>query len=143
MPVEVTLDSYPDWKIPAKVIAIIPTADRQKATVQVRVGFEKLDPRILPDMGLKVAFQSAGGDAETAAPARRLVTVPKNAVRRDADRDVVWLVRDGRLERRAVTVESTTGNVATLAAGLEGGETVVVSGPENLAEGAPVAETSS
>ncbi len=58
-PVEATLNSYPDWQIPAKVIAIIPTADRQKATVKVRVGFEKLDPRLLPDMGVKVAFQSA------------------------------------------------------------------------------------
>src|SRR6185295_8523506 len=56
-PVEATLDSYPDWHIPAKVIAIIPTADRQKATVKVRLGFEKLDPRILPDMSVKVAFQ--------------------------------------------------------------------------------------
>ena len=59
-PVEATLDAYPDWRIPAKVIAIIPTADRQKATVKVRVGFDKLDPRILPDMGVKVAFQAAG-----------------------------------------------------------------------------------
>ena len=57
-PVEATLDAYPDWRIPSKVIAIIPTADRQKATVKVRVGFEKMDPRVLPDMGVKVAFQS-------------------------------------------------------------------------------------
>jgi HlyD family secretion protein len=138
-PVVVTLDSYPEWKIPAKVIAIIPTADRQKATVRVRVGFEKLDPRILPDMGLKVAFQAAAGAAED-APARRFVTVPKNAIRRADDRDVVWLVREGRLERRAVTVESSHGKDATLAAGLEGGETVVVNGPSELIEGAPAKE---
>jgi multidrug efflux pump subunit AcrA (membrane-fusion protein) len=56
--VEATLDAYPDWKIPCKVIAIIPTADRQKATVKVRVAFNQLDPRILPQMGVKVAFQS-------------------------------------------------------------------------------------
>ena len=55
--VEATLDAYPEWKIPCQVIAIIPTADRQKATVKVRVGFEQLDPRILPQMGVKVAFQ--------------------------------------------------------------------------------------
>ena len=55
-PVEATLDAYPDWKIPARVIAIVPTADRQKATVRVRIGFDELDPRILPDMGVKVAF---------------------------------------------------------------------------------------
>jgi RND family efflux transporter MFP subunit len=136
-PVEVTLDSYPDWRIPAKVIAIIPTADRQKATVRVRVGFEKLDPRILPDMGLKVAFQAAPGDD---APNGRFVTVPKNAVRHDGDRDVVWLVRGGRLERRAVTVESTHSNEATLAAGLDGGESVVIAGPAELVEGAAAKE---
>ena len=64
-PVEATLDSYPDWRIPAKVIAIIPTADRQKATVKVRVGFEQLDPRILPEMSVKVAFQ---GTREKSTP---------------------------------------------------------------------------
>jgi RND family efflux transporter MFP subunit len=132
-PVEVTLDSYPDWKIPAKVIAIIPTADRQKATVRVRVGFLKLDPRILPDMGLKVAFQSAPDED---APTRRFVVVPKGAIQRVGDRDVVWIVRGGKLERRAVTVESTHNSDATLAAGLEGGETIVINGPADLVEGA-------
>ena len=62
-PVEATLDAYPDWKIPCKVIAIIPTADRQKSTVKVRVGFDQLDPRILPDMSVKVAFRDNGGAA--------------------------------------------------------------------------------
>src|SRR3954466_6126584 len=74
--VEATLDSYPEWHIPAKVIAIIPTADRQKATVKVRVGFEKLDPRILPQMSVKVAFR---GESETSAPARK-ITMPKGAI---------------------------------------------------------------
>jgi HlyD family secretion protein len=133
-PVVVTLDSYPEWKIPAKVVAIIPTADRQKATVRVRVGFEKLDSRILPDMGLKVAFQSSTAGDE---PSRQTVVVPKAAVRRVDDRDVVWIVRDGKLERRAVTVESTQSNEATLAAGLNGGEAVIVNGPDTLVEGAP------
>src|SRR5204863_4845314 len=99
-PVEATLDSYPEWKIPAKVIAIIPTADRQKATVKVRVGFEKLDPRILPDMSVKVAFQSAA-DAKPAA--EKMLSVPKAAVQQWNGRDVVWLARDGVAERRAGT----------------------------------------
>src|SRR5438045_668918 len=73
--VEATLDSYPDWHIPSKVIAVIPAADRQKATVKVRVGFEKLEPRILPDMGVKVAFQGA----EETQPARRSIMIPKTA----------------------------------------------------------------
>src|SRR5207249_8540019 len=90
-PVEATLDSYPSWKIPAKVIAIIPSADRQKATVKVRVGFEKLDPRILPDMSVKVAFQSAA-DAKPAD--EKMLSVPKAAVQQWNGRDVVWLVHN-------------------------------------------------
>jgi RND family efflux transporter MFP subunit len=135
-PVEATLDSYPDWRIPAKVIAIIPTADRQKATVKVRVGFEQLDPRILPEMSVKVAFQGATGPTAVASH----VTVPKTAVRKSDGREIVWLVRDDQLERRAVTVASTQGDGVVIAAGLTGGERVVVEGPENLTEGATVTE---
>jgi RND family efflux transporter MFP subunit len=139
-PVEATLDSYPEWRIPAKVIAIIPTADRQKATVKVRVGFEKLDPRILPDMGVKVAFQSAAqGGSETAAASRQMV-IPRSAVRQAGGRDVVWLVDGGRLERRAVTIGATQGDEVTIAAGLSGSDRVVVEGPENLLENAKVTE---
>jgi HlyD family secretion protein len=140
-PVEATLDSYPEWRIPAKVIAIIPTADRQKATVKVRVGFEKLDPRILPDMGVKVAFQAAGSASETEqASAKASITIPKSAVRENDGRDVVWIVRDGRAERRAITVGVTQGDQVEVAAGLSGGEKVVVEGGSNLTEGAPVTE---
>lgn len=145
-PVVVTLDAYPDWRIPAKVIAIIPTADRQKATVRVRVGFERLDPRILPDMGLKVAFQEAEppegvATAANAAP-RATIIVPSSAVRRSGDRDVVWIVREGRVERRAVTVDTRTGDETSIAAGLTGGERVVIQGPDTLADGARVSESS-
>jgi HlyD family secretion protein len=135
-PVEATLDSYPGWQIPCKVIAIIPTADRQKATVKVRVGFEKLDPRILPDMSVKVAFQSER--QPTTAP--RTLAVPKRAVRQRDGRDIVWVIRDGRAERRAVTVGVASGDELTIAAGLEGGERVLVEGPDNLADGAKVTE---
>src|SRR5207245_7361312 len=100
--VEATLDSYPDWHIPSKVIAIIPTADRQKATVKVRVGFENLEPRILPDMGVKVAFQ---GEEEKQA-AHRSITIPKTAIQQRDGRDVIWIARDGRVEKRAVTVRA-------------------------------------
>jgi len=136
-PVEATLDSYPEWQIPSKVIAIIPTADRQKATVRVRVGFVKLDPRILPDMSVKVAFQTAGDSK----PAERSITIPKSALRQRDGRDVVWVVRDGRIEARAVTVGATRGDEVTIAGGLNGGERVVLDGPANLAEGARVTET--
>jgi RND family efflux transporter MFP subunit len=134
--VEATLDSYADWHIPSKVIAIIPAADRQKATVKVRVGFEKLDPRILPDMGVKVAFQGADG-APSAGPN---VSIPKAAIRQRDGRDIVWVVKNDRVERRAVTVGVKRTDEVTIAAGLSGGERVVIEGPDNLADGVRVTE---
>jgi len=135
--VEATLDSYPDWHIASKVIAIIPAADRQKATVKVRVGFEKLEPRILPDMGVKVAFQGA----EDKQPAVRSLLIPKTAVQQRDGRDVVWIALDGRVEKRAVTVAAPRGDDVTITAGLNGGEKVVVEGAEKLADGARIMET--
>jgi len=137
-PVEATLDAYSDWRIPGKVIAIIPTADRQKATVKVRVAFDQLDDRILPEMGVKVAFQTAGLEKVTVAPSS--VVIPKAAVQNSGDRDVVWVVRDGRVERRAITVAQTRGDESTIAAGLTGGEKVVVNPPSGLAAGARISE---
>ena len=142
-PVAVTLDAYPDWRIPAKVIAIIPTADRQKATVRVRVGFEALDPRILPDMGLKVAFQEAEAASNATNNGRAVVVVPAAAIRRVDDRDVVWIVRDERVERRAVTIGTRNSDEVTISAGLSGGEKVVVQGHETLADGVRVTEARS
>src|SRR5436190_1114212 len=134
--VEATLDSYPDWHIPSKVIAIIPAADRQKATVKVRVGFEKLESRILPDMGVKVAFQAVEG----APPAAQNVSVPKAAVRQRDGADMVWVVKNDRTERRAVTVGATRADQVTIAAGLSGGERGVGEGADKLADGARITE---
>ncbi len=134
--VAATLDAYPDWRIPCRVIAIIPTADRQKATVKVRVGFDGLDPRVLPDMGVKVAFQGK----EEAGTRPRLVTVPKAALRQEAGREIVWVVKEGRAERRAVTLGPATPDEATVVAGLQGGERVVVEGAATLADGSAVKE---
>jgi RND family efflux transporter MFP subunit len=137
--VEATLDSYPDWQIPATVIAIIPTADRQKATVQVRIGFEALDPRILPDMGVKVAFQSV--EEETAG--RAAVVVPRRALRKDGGQDVVFVVQNEKVERRAVTLGQSEGEEALIVSGLSVGERVVFEGPPNLADGDSVKEMTS
>jgi RND family efflux transporter MFP subunit len=137
-PVVATLDSYPNWQIPGKVIAIIPTADRQKATVKVRVGFDKLDPRILPDMSVKVAFQSAA--ESTTGPAQRTVSVARTAIRQNDGRDIVWVVRNGKVERQTVTVGAAMADTVTIAAGLSGGERVVVEGFDNLTDGASVTE---
>ena len=135
-PVEATLDAYPDWKIPGKVIAIIPTADRQKATVKVRVAFEKLDPRILPQMGVKVAFQSEEPVEQDVA--KTALSVPQDAMTKADGRDVAWVVKDGRVERRAVTVANSSGNETTLTAGLSQGESVVLNPPSTLVDGAAV-----
>jgi RND family efflux transporter MFP subunit len=132
--VDAVLDAYPDWHIPATVRTVIPTADRQKATVKVRISFNKLDPKILPDMGVKVAFlaEEKRGSATAAVP-RALV--PQSAVRTDGGKTVVFVVRDGRLERRAVTIGDARGSDVEIMAGIREGETVLVSGPESLRDG--------
>jgi RND family efflux transporter MFP subunit len=133
-PVTAVLDAYPDWQIPSQVRTVIPTADRQKATVKVRISFLKLDPRILPDMGIKVSF--LGNEPEqksgTATPA---ALIPQDAVRDENGKKIVFTVKEGRLERRAVTVGGTRGSDAEIFAGISAGDTVVVKGPPNLRDG--------
>jgi len=135
-PVEATLDAYPDWKTPCKVIAIIPTADRQKSTVKVRVGFDKLDPRILPEMAVKVAFRDTGATA-----AGRAVVVPKSSVRDQDGHDVVFVVQNNRAERRAVTAGSAQNDDVVLISGVSSGERVIVDTPPGLTDGTVVKET--
>jgi len=135
-----TLDAYPDWKIPCHVIAIIPTADRQRATVEVRVGFDQLDPRILPDMGVKVAFQEASQDEAAQTPAQPALAVPAAALRSEGGRDYVLIFDNGVVERRAVSVSANIQGNILLSSGVTAGERVIVDGPETLAEGARVVE---
>ncbi len=137
--VSATLDAYPDWKIPASVIIPVPTADRQKATVMVRIGFDALDPRILPDMGVRVSFLGEAQPAGTALPRPRLM-IPEAALRRDGEQDVVFVARGDAVERRAVRVGGRTGGRAEVEAGLTAGDRVVVEGPEDLADGDRVTE---
>jgi RND family efflux transporter MFP subunit len=142
-PAEAMLDAYADWRIPCKVIAIIPTADRQKATVKVRVGFDALDSRILPEMGVKVAFQSSAAPAvesTTATTTAPLITVPEAGVTELDGRRIVWVFRDDKVERRAVNVSRTSGGEAVLASGLTAGEKIVVNPPATLTDGAAVRE---
>jgi RND family efflux transporter MFP subunit len=135
--VTAVLDAYPDWKIPCRVRTIIPTADRQKATVEVRIAFDKLDPRILPDMGVKVTFLGEETKAGKEAPAS--VMVPQNAVRDDGGQKIVFLVTGDHVERHAVNVGTTNGAQTQILAGLVAGDTVVVGGPADLRDGETVA----
>lgn len=140
-PAEATLDAYADWRIPCKVIAIIPTADRQKATVKVRIGFEKPDPRIFPDMGVKVAFRTPPAAEIKPSPANaaaRSLLIPASAVQTNGDRSIVWVVRDERVERRAITVSRTNQDGTTVASGLNAGEVVILQPPPGLTDGGKV-----
>jgi len=140
-PVEAVLDAYPDWQIPGHVITTVPTADRQKATVKVRIGFEQLDPRILPDMGVKVSFfGERQPEAAQQTPAAPRVLVPKSAVRTENGQSVVFVVRADRVERRAVTVGLTNRDQIEVVSGLATGDRVVVEGFDGLADGARVKE---
>lgn len=138
-PVDATLDAYAGWKIPCRVIAIIPTADRQKSTVRVRVGFDQPDPRILPEMSVKVAFRDAGAPP-AAGEARRTVIVPHSAVRSQDGRDLVFVISHGRAERRAVTVAGTSAGDTELSAGVAAGEVIAADPPAGLADGTAVKE---
>ena len=139
-PVEAILDAYPDWRIPAHVITTVPTADRQKATVRVRIGFEELEPRILPDMGVKVSFYNERQTTDAAAPTKARLLAPKNAVRTDGGQTIVFVVRDERAERRAVSVGATEGDQVEIVSGLNAGERIVVDGVATLIDGARVRE---
>ena len=134
--VEATLDAYPDWHIPAHVITMVPTADRQKATVLVRIGFEKLDPRILPDMGVKVAF--LGAPEPTGLSAKPRLIVPRTAIRTEQGQSVVFVVVEQHVERRAVRTGDAHGDAVEVVGGLTAGERVVIEGPPDLADGRQV-----
>lgn len=132
-PVEATLNAYPDWKIPGSVIAIIPTADRSKATVKVRIAIKSKDPRIVPDMGARVAFLTAQTPA--GRPSTGAVLVPADAVRGEGSAAFVFVVGGERVERRPVTLGQAVGAEREVSSGLRAGERVVVAPPPTLKEG--------
>jgi len=133
---EVTLDALPKEKLAAEVRKIIPTADRQKATVKVKVRFLEIDPRILPDMNAKVTFIQK--EQPGAKPEASRVTVPKSAVQQRDGKTIVFVFNDGRMVSQPVTVGSEFGDRVEIKQGLAGGETIIVHGTENLVEGSRV-----
>ncbi len=136
-PVTAILDAYPDWEIPSRVRTIIPSADRQKATVKVRISFLKLDPRILPDMGIKVTFLGAETKKESGAAAAAIL-IPQSAVRDENGKNIVFLVKDDKAERRAVTLGGKHGSDTEVIAGIAVGDTLVTKPPANLRDGQSV-----
>ena len=135
-PADAVLDAYPEWHIPATVRTIIPTADRQKATVKVRLTFNELDPRILPDMGVKVAFRETVQEEPTINPAQSLI--PQPAVRTENGQTVVFVVEGEVTDRRAVSVGRSIGTDIEIMAGVTPGDRVVVSESEGLSDGQKV-----
>ena len=138
-PARARLNAYTDWEIPAEVIAIIPTADRAKATVKVRIGFKQKDARVLPDMGVRVSFLS-DAPSETAEDggARPGVTVPAAAVQVEGDQGVLFVIRDAQLERRAVRLGARTDELQTIVAGLSAGERVAIGDLAAMSDGLKV-----
>jgi len=134
--VKAVLDAYPDREIPSKVRTVIPTADRQKATVKVRISIPNLEKYnfILPDMGVKVSFEGPAQVTLTKGPEAQAY-VPKGAIRTDGGASFVFRVKDGKVERRAVSVGMDRGTDVAILAGVTPGDSLVVKGPENLRDG--------
>ena len=133
----ITLDAYPDTAFRGAVRQVVPTADRQRATVQVKVSITDRDPRILPEMGAKVDFlqpelPSAGAGQATARP---IVRVPQAAVHEDGGRSVVWIVRDEKLNRREIEAGPVSAGFREVRSGLIGGEQLLLGGVEKPTEG--------
>ena len=138
MPAEAVLDAYPDWKIPAHVIAIVPAADRGKGTLKVRVALEQKDARLVPDIGVRVSFLGKKADPAQ-APAARGALVPAQAVVQRDGHAVVFVVADGKAVAHTVTPAlQDVGNLKSIPSGVAPGDRVVVSPPATLADGAAV-----
>ncbi|MCP4898119.1 MAG: efflux RND transporter periplasmic adaptor subunit [bacterium] len=133
--VDAVLDAYPAWHIPASVITVIPTADRQKATVRVRIAFDELDPRILPDMGVRVGF--LGAETARDENAQRVLVSADAVFERDSG-SYVWIINVDRVERRAVTPGMKNGDELEIVGGLSGGEQLVAQPSAQLEDGARV-----
>jgi len=141
-PVASVLNAYPDWKIPSHVIAIIPTADRSKATVKVRIGLDLKDDRIVPDMGVRVSFLEEQKPVEQDSRPPRGVLVPTAALRREGQTDILFVLKDGKAQRRTVTLGGAFGNSRQVESGVSPGEAVIVDAPAELKDDAAVSAAS-
>jgi hypothetical protein len=138
-PVTIKLNAYPDWDIPGSVIAMIPTADRAKATVKVRIAIGQKDPRIIPEMGARVAFLS--DNEQKASDAKSPVSgviIPADAVSTSGTASIVFVVHGTTVERRAVRLGAKISSGQIVSAGLEPGNMVAVGDLSKLSDGAHV-----
>ncbi len=136
--VDAVLDAYPDWHVPAHVTNVVPTANQQKATVKVRIGFDRYDPRILPQMGVQVWFAAIA--SASAAPSVQTLQIPASAVHGRAPDTFVYRVADGRAHLVAVRVAPGAQGTMRVLAGLIDGDRIVTSATGPLADGDVVGE---
>ncbi|HTC54267.1 MAG TPA: efflux RND transporter periplasmic adaptor subunit [Steroidobacteraceae bacterium] len=136
-PALITLNAYPDWHIPAEVIAIVPTADRSKATVEVRVAFKQKDARVLPEMGARVSFQEDAAPATSSAPTliSTAVVVPAEAVQTEGDSGSVYVVDGHTVQHRSVQLGLKDSSGQTILSGLDAGTTVAIGDFTKLKDG--------
>ncbi len=136
--VESVLNAYPDWKIPSHVIAIIPTADRAKATVKVRIGLDLKDGRIVPDMGVRVSFLGDSNAPAHNEPAARGVLIPSEALRTEGGQAIVFVFNAQKAQRRTVALGGSVGDSRQVQSGLSAGESVIIDPPAGLRDDATV-----
>jgi RND family efflux transporter MFP subunit len=137
-PVTIRLNAYPDWEIPGEVIAIIPTADRSKATVKVRVAFKRRDERILPEMGARVSFLQDAAANPANAPARRALIVPVEAVEVNGDTGTVFILHDDKVEQRTVKLGAQSAQGQVVLSGIDAGAKLAIAVSGKLSDGAKV-----
>lgn len=135
-PAITNLNAYPEWDINSEVIAIIPTADRNKATVKVRIGLLEKDQRVLPDMGAKVSFLKE--QPNTKSVVLNGVIVPSTSVIKEGASSFVFLIKNGIIVKTKVQVESTSANYARIINGIKNGDSVVVNSNNGLQDGQEV-----
>jgi RND family efflux transporter MFP subunit len=135
---EAILDAYPDWVIPSSVINIVPTADRQRATVKVRIGFDQLDPRILPEMGIKVRFLEQAAEQPQANAGKAVALIPAAAILKSDSTNYVWLVKNNSLTRQAIKTGADRSGTVEVLAGVAPGEQLALGAFDQFKEGQKV-----